>query len=127
MMSPLRWQSLSLRVAQGCFSCLGAYMYRSSQKYSLPLYYPAMPLLSKTSRTIFNSFHPRTQFNTTPFRSFHASSANMVIKTYFDCEWTGPEVSVDSNGNVTNTGREPKGELPLSSSSTFFSLVVHVG
>ncbi|KAJ9636407.1 phosphatidylinositol transfer protein csr1 [Coniosporium apollinis] len=34
----------------------------------------------------------------------------MVIKTYFDCEWTGPEVSVDSNGNVTNTGREPKAQ-----------------
>jgi peptidylprolyl isomerase len=28
----------------------------------------------------------------------------MVIKTYFDVTWTGPEVQVDSKGNVTSTG-----------------------
>jgi peptidylprolyl isomerase len=28
----------------------------------------------------------------------------MVIKTYFDMTWTGPEVQVDSKGNITSTG-----------------------
>jgi len=28
----------------------------------------------------------------------------MVIKTYFDCTWTGPEIKVDAKGNVTSTG-----------------------
>lgn len=28
----------------------------------------------------------------------------MVVKTYFDCKWEGPEIEVDSNGNVTKTG-----------------------
>jgi hypothetical protein len=34
----------------------------------------------------------------------------MVIKTYFELSWTGPEVQVDSKGNVTSTG-EVKGKL----------------
>jgi peptidylprolyl isomerase len=34
----------------------------------------------------------------------------MVIKTFFDVTWTGPEVQVDSKGNVTSTG-EVKGKL----------------
>jgi peptidylprolyl isomerase len=28
----------------------------------------------------------------------------MVIKTFFDCTWTGPEVQVDNKGNVLKTG-----------------------
>lgn len=34
----------------------------------------------------------------------------MVIKTYFDVTWTGPQVEVDQKGNVTKTG-EVKGKL----------------
>lgn len=36
----------------------------------------------------------------------------MVIKTYFDVSWYGPEVQVNSNGDVTSKGAE-KGKLPL--------------
>jgi peptidylprolyl isomerase len=44
---------------------------------------------------------------TTPFqqnftRSFHASSANMAIKTYFECQWTGPQLTCDMSGKVTS-------------------------
>jgi hypothetical protein len=34
----------------------------------------------------------------------------MVIKTYFDVSWTGPEVQVDAAGNTTKLG-EVKGEF----------------
>lgn len=44
-------------------------------------------------------------------RFFTPSAANMVVKTYFDVNWTGPEVTVDQRGNVTNVG-PVKGELP---------------
>ncbi|KAF2261409.1 hypothetical protein CC78DRAFT_546710 [Lojkania enalia] len=37
-------------------------------------------------------------------RFFHPSAPNMVVKTYFDLTWTGPEVQIDSQGNVTSTG-----------------------
>lgn len=42
--------------------------------------------------------------NFTTKRYFTPSAANMVIKTYFDLSWTGPEVQVDKKGNVTSTG-----------------------
>jgi len=42
--------------------------------------------------------------NFTTKRYFTPSAANMVIKTYFDLTWTGPEVQVDNKGNVTKTG-----------------------
>jgi peptidylprolyl isomerase len=32
----------------------------------------------------------------------------MTIRTYFDIEWTGKEVEVDSKGNVTSKGKEDK-------------------
>jgi len=36
----------------------------------------------------------------------------MVQKVYFDCQWKGPEVTVDSKGNVTKVDRSgDKGEL----------------
>lgn len=44
-------------------------------------------------------------------RFFTPSAANMVVKTYFDVNWTGPEVTVDQSGNVTNVG-PVKGEVP---------------
>ncbi|KAF2848529.1 hypothetical protein T440DRAFT_401171 [Plenodomus tracheiphilus IPT5] len=37
-------------------------------------------------------------------RFFTPSAYNMAIKAYFDCSWTGPEVEVDTEGNVTRTG-----------------------
>ncbi|KAK7190298.1 phosphatidylinositol transfer protein csr1 [Paraphaeosphaeria sporulosa] len=39
-------------------------------------------------------------------RYFSPSTANMVIKTYFDVSWYGPEVQVNSNGDVTSKGAE---------------------
>jgi len=51
-------------------------------------------------------FAPRTlskttnSFNQTFTRNFHASTANMAIKTYFDCQWTGPKLTCDMNGKV---------------------------
>ena len=44
-------------------------------------------------------------------RFFSPTAFNMVKKAYFDCTWTGPEVTVDAQGNVTNLGGV-KGELP---------------
>ncbi|KAF2168514.1 hypothetical protein M409DRAFT_21263 [Zasmidium cellare ATCC 36951] len=41
-------------------------------------------------------------------RSFHASSANMVIKAYFDCAWTGPKLETDANGKVLSQDAENK-------------------
>lgn len=32
----------------------------------------------------------------------------MTVKCWFKCQWTGPDVEVDSKGNVTNKGRESK-------------------
>lgn len=45
-------------------------------------------------------------------RFFTPSTANMVIKTYFDVSWYGPEVQVNDNGDITSKGAE-KGKLPL--------------
>merc|ERR1712137_1439973 len=39
-------------------------------------------------------------FNQTWGRNFSASTANMAIKTYFDCQWTGPKLTCDMNGKV---------------------------
>ncbi|KAF2404079.1 hypothetical protein EJ06DRAFT_526187 [Trichodelitschia bisporula] len=41
-----------------------------------------------------------------PVRSFHASSANMAIKCYFDVKWKGPEVEVDERGNISAVAKE---------------------
>merc|ERR1712227_840777 len=43
-----------------------------------------------------------TPFQQTFTRNFHASSAAMTIKTYFDCQWTGPELKADMSGKVTS-------------------------
>lgn len=42
--------------------------------------------------------------NTLLKRRFHQTTANMVVKTYIDLEWDGPEVEVDEKGNVLKTG-----------------------
>lgn len=47
----------------------------------------------------------RSSIRTVPAQRFFTPSAfNMVQKAYFDIAWTGPEVTVDNNGNVTNMG-----------------------
>ena len=33
------------------------------------------------------------------------------MKAYFDVQWKGPVVEVDSNGNVTKTGTEDVGKF----------------
>jgi len=77
-----------------------------------------MPHL-RTSSALLAPF--RSSYNTTlraPLnkRFFTPSATNMVIKTYFDCTWTGPEVQVDSNGKVTSTG-DVKGKQSIPSPS----------
>ncbi|KAF2875824.1 cyclophilin-like domain-containing protein [Massariosphaeria phaeospora] len=66
-----------------------------------------LPHLKSSSARFSSTF--RSASNTTlraPLnkRFFTPSAANMTIKVYFDCTWTGPEVQVDSKGNVTSTG-----------------------
>ncbi|EME46172.1 hypothetical protein DOTSEDRAFT_70235 [Dothistroma septosporum NZE10] len=51
-------------------------------------------LLKSTTSKTFRTCHPTSK------RSFHGSSANMVIKAYFDVTWTGPEHKTDANGKV---------------------------
>lgn len=54
--------------------------------------------------TLTNSLRStiNTTFSPSLTRSFHASSATMAIKTYFDCQWTGPQITVDDNGKITS-------------------------
>ena len=69
-------------------------------------------------------FAPRTlskttnAFNQTFTRNFHASTANMAIKTYFDCQWTGPKLTCDMNGKVTSRDDAQARRLPLHSPSS---------
>ncbi|KAG9203125.1 hypothetical protein G6514_003648 [Epicoccum nigrum] len=58
-------------------------------------------VLSAFRRSTVNSLRLQAPINK---RFFTPSAANMVVKTYFDVNWTGPEVTVDKNGNVTNVG-----------------------
>lgn len=53
----------------------------------------------------------------TSTRSFHASTANMVIKCYFDCSWTGPKAQVDQSGNITSLDKSEQGRPSPTSSS----------
>ncbi|KAM0706687.1 hypothetical protein Q7P35_006016 [Cladosporium inversicolor] len=46
-----------------------------------------------------------TTFTPSLTRSFHASSANMAIKTYFDVQWTGPKITVDESGKVLDNDK----------------------
>ncbi|GAB7356410.1 hypothetical protein MBLNU459_g7184t1 [Dothideomycetes sp. NU459] len=56
------------------------------------------------------AFRPSLFHQTTPspIRSFHASSANMVVKVFFDCTWTGPHIEVDANGKTVNKDNDVK-------------------
>jgi len=68
-----------------------------------------MSALSKTS------FRISTPFNQILNRNFHASTANMAIKTYFDCQWTGPKFNCDINGKVISKEENSARTLPLHS------------
>ena len=47
-------------------------------------------------------------------RSFHNTASRMTIKCYFDCTWTGPELSCDENGKITNKDMSDKRKLTIS-------------
>jgi len=73
-----------------------------------------MPLTSQSLLTQ-SRLATRTYLkNPSSIRYFHPTNTNMVIRCFFDCTWSGPEVEIDSKGNVTKTG-EVKGKLPLTS------------
>jgi peptidylprolyl isomerase len=65
----------------------------------------------RTSSARLSTLRSASLTNSTAKRFFTPSAYNMTIKTYFDVSWTGPEVQVDSSGNVTSTG-SVKGKLP---------------
>jgi hypothetical protein len=70
-----------------------------------------LPRLNQPSLlSTFRSASTTTFKNPSNKRFFTPSASNMVIKTYFNVSWTGPEVKVDNQGNVTSTG-EVKGKL----------------
>jgi hypothetical protein len=57
------------------------------------------PHTMSTSSTLLSTFRSATNASLRL-----RAPLNKVIKTYFDCSWTGPEVTVDQKGNVTNVG-----------------------
>lgn len=63
---------------------------------------------------LFQSLRQTPAINPSSTRSFHATAANMTIKTYFECTWTGPEYKVDKDGKITSRDNDIKGELQLS-------------
>ena len=70
----------------------------------------------RASSTLLSTFRSTTNTTLrTPLnkRFFSPTASNMVIKTFFDVTWTGPEVQVDSKGNVTSTGAVKGKLLPL--------------
>lgn len=74
--------------------------------------------------TLTNSLRStiNTTFTPSLTRSFHASSATMAIKTYFDVQWTGPKLTVDESGKVLDNdksvARKSHPTMPLDSDST---------
>ena len=89
--------------------------------------------LRPSSSALFSTFRSATNTtlrNPSNKRFFTPSAANMVIKTYFDVTWTGPEVQVDQKGNVTSTGAVkgkllPIAPLCLSAPRLFITVVVN--
>lgn len=76
---------------------------------SLPLTYHPAKLLSRSkmfsSKTLFPStirqFNQSLRLQQPTFnRSFHASTANMTIKCFFDLTWKGPLLVVDESGKI---------------------------
>lgn len=63
-----------------------------------------MPLTSQSLLTKSRLATHTYLKNPLSIRYFHPTNTNMVVRCFFDCTWTGPEVEVDSKGNVTKTG-----------------------
>jgi peptidylprolyl isomerase len=67
-----------------------------------------MPLISQAlltkSRLATHTYlkHPSS------IRYFHPTNINMGVRCFFDCTWTGPEVEIDSKGDVTKVGAVKK-------------------
>lgn len=81
-------------------------MFSSSRVFS--------PTANNSLLNTFKTCNPTTRLHQQTFnRSFHASSANMTIKAYFDVTWNGPQVNVDASGKVTNTDSEVKSTSAL--------------
>ena len=75
--------------------------------------YPAMPHHAfRTSTSLLSSFRSSQSTLRAPLnkRFFTPSASNMVIKTFFDVSWYGPEVQVNQTGDVTSKGAD-KGEF----------------
>ena len=74
--------------------------------------------------TLTNSLRStiNTTFSPSLTRSFHASSATMAIKTYFDVQWTGPQITVDDSGKTvssdTSIARKSHPAMPFDGDST---------
>src|SRR5215472_18767601 len=68
---------------------------------------PSMPFSFSHRLHLYSKF-----LNKPCARSFHATSANMTIKAYFECAWKGPKVKVDSKGNASIESPEAVGECP---------------
>ncbi|KAF2124571.1 hypothetical protein P153DRAFT_350745 [Dothidotthia symphoricarpi CBS 119687] len=58
----------------------------------------------KTSSAALSTFRSASIRAPINKRFFTPSAANMTIKTYFDISWTGPQVEVDGQGNITKKG-----------------------
>lgn len=52
--------------------------------------------LTKSSLRSITTTNTTTNFS----RAFSQSSPAMTIKTYFDCQWTGPEYKTDASGKI---------------------------
>ena len=85
-----------------------------------------MPLTSQSLLTKSRLATHTYLKNPLSIRYFHPTNTNMVVRCFFDCTWTGPEVEIDSKGNVTKTGAV-KGKLPLASNSFPVSTALHRG
>ena len=73
-----------------------------------------MPLTSQSLLTKSRLATHTYLKNPSSIRHFHPTNTNMVVRCFFECTWHGPEVEIDSKGNVTKVGAE-KGRLPLTS------------
>jgi peptidylprolyl isomerase len=65
-----------------------------------------MPLTSQSLLTKSRLATHTYLKNPPSIRYFHPTNTNMVVRCFFDCTWAGPEVEIDSKGNLTKVGKE---------------------
>ena len=80
-----------------------------------PAHPAIMPLTSQSLLTKSRLATHTYLKNPSSIRNFHPTNTNMVVRCFFDITWAGPEVEIDSRGDVTKVG-ETKRKLPLTSS-----------